>query len=201
MKNLSLFNRLALTVAGALALGACNRSEYAPLSRSTSYLGSQPVAVQAAPVAQPELSSAVVHAPAAKPVAATPTAPQPAEKTVLAPQPVEVAAAAPTVAPTLAAPAVPAKLNMVQRLALKSVAKKLNKLTANAPVLKKRDAAAGTARLDGSLRTALVVILISILVGILASIGGTAGTLLAIIASILFIVGIVLLILYLLDQA
>ena len=204
MKNLSLFNRIALTVVGALALGACNRSEYAMLPKSSpAYLGSTTVAARphaAAAVAATPAPTAEAAAPATQPEALVSTNAPVASATVVASRPATApvaAAPAQASATVAAAPAAPAKLNLVQRLALKKITKKLDKLTANAPMLKKRDATAGTAALDSGLRTALVVLLIGIIVAAFSGVNAVFG----IVGGILVIVGLILLLLYLLDKA
>ncbi|MGI4740421.1 MAG: hypothetical protein ACRYG7_35055 [Janthinobacterium lividum] len=193
MKSLTLsLGRLALVVAGALSLGACNRAEYNGLSQSATHSSSTPVASQAAapyvPVAAEE--SAVVSAPAlAAPSVASvvPSAP-----TVAAVAPIAPLAAAP-VAKRASAP----KLNLVQRLALRKVTKKLDKLTAQLPQLKKQDASAARGGLDGNLRSALLFGLVGL---ILLLFSGVAD-IFAILGTILLIIGLVFLVLWLLDQA
>ncbi|AMR28713.1 hypothetical protein A0257_17465 [Hymenobacter psoromatis] len=58
MQNLtSALSRLAVVLTGALALGSCNRAEYAFLPKSASYLGTTTAAPKArvapAPIATP----------------------------------------------------------------------------------------------------------------------------------------------------
>ena len=207
MKNLSsLLSRTLLTVTAALALGACNRSEYAMLPRSASYLGTTPVASTprpAAPVAVASQSEAKTApalaktAPALTPapekaVVAAPAAAVPARSTAKAPQAVAVEAT--PEAATAVAPAAPVKLSLVQRLALKKISKKLDKLTANAPQLKQRDASASTTRLDSNLRTGLLFLL----VGLILSLFGGISAVFAIIGLILAIIGLVFFLLWLL---
>lgn len=218
--SFSLLRRAALTLAGALALGACNRAEYAMLPRSASYLGTKaatvaprpaaPVAANpqaAAPVASPATPSATALAPEAvittpKAVAKTPAAtttpvavapPAPATATPVAP------AAAP-LAPEAAvatAPAAPAKLNLVQRLAMKKISKQLNKLAAQSPQLKQRDAAAGTSRVGGNLRSAIIFGVVGL---ILTLLGGIAG-IFYVLGVIFILIGLVFLLLWVLDEA
>lgn len=210
--SFSLFRRAALATVAALSLAACNRAEYAVLPKSPAYLGSAPARVATRPTA-PAIAAApavaVVPAPAEAPATLEPQV-APAKLTFKAPKTVAVAvpqselAAPVAVAPAAlqapavaAAPAAPARLNLVQRLMLKKVSKQLDKLMAKSPQLKQRSAAAGTARLDSGLRSALIVLLIGV---ILAAFSGVAG-IFGILGAILIIVGLVLLLIYLLDQA
>lgn len=189
MKNLSLtLGRLSLVLATALSLGACSRAEYTPLAQATTQPASTPVAQASyVPVAAEASATVTATAPVA-PVATAPVAAQAAP-----------AAAAPEVAPaTPAAKAVTApKLNQVQRLALRKVAKKLDKLTAQAPQLKKRDASAARGGLDSNLRSAILFGLVGLIVLLFAGVSWIFGT----IGTILLIVGLVFLVLWLLDQA
>lgn len=203
----SLVHRAALVVAGALALGACSRAEYAMLPKSPAYLGTKNVAVAPRPAAQPAPATVAAATEPAAPVAApapaavanvvprrapvaktTPTvAAAPVVATPVAPAPVVAAPAAATTSE--AAPAAP-KLNLVQRLALKKISKKLEKLAANSPQLKQRDAAASTSRINGNLRTGIILLIIGLLVGLL---NGLIGTIIA-------IIGLIFVVLWLLDE-
>lgn len=201
MKNTtSTLGRLAVVLAGALALGACNRAEYATLPRSASYLGSTTVASvpRSAPAATATAPIAATPAPAAEaPAAAVAVSPA-----VTTPAPA-VVAAAPVATPKAEAPAMAApratapaataaapKLNLVQRLALAKVTKKLNKLAASIPQLKQKDATADTARISGNLRTGLILLLVGLIVGIFSNwVGG-----------IIAIIGLVFIVLWLLDE-
>ena len=89
------------------------------------------------------------------------------------------------------------KLNLVQRLALRKVAKKLDKLTAQAPQFKKHDAAAARGGLDSNLRSALLFGLIGLILLLFSGISPAFY----IVGTILLIVGLVFLVLWLLDQA
>jgi hypothetical protein len=206
MQNLtSTMGRLAVVLAGALALGSCNRAEYATLPRSASYMGtatatskahvavSSPIA--AAPVATaPEVAAApVAEAPLAATTAA-PAAPVAAEApaarvAAVAPRTQAVEAPAAAAAAPAAVAAAP-KLNLAQRIALAKVTKKLNKLTANAPQLKKGDNTAHTARINGNLRTGIILLLVGLIVGIFS---GLIGTIIA-------LIGVIFLVLWLLDE-
>lgn len=187
MKNpVSTLSRLAVVLTGALALGSCSRAEYAFLPKSASYLGTTTAApkvraatptpapeTQAPAATAPEITVATTPAPsateAAAPVAAVPTPPASAE------------------APIAAAPHQP---SLVQRLALAKVTKKLNKLAAKTPQFKQGDNTAHTTRIDGNLRTGIILLLIGLLVGIL---NGTIGTIIA-------IIGLIFIVLWLLDS-
>jgi hypothetical protein len=203
MQNLtSTMGRLAVVLAGALALGSCNRAEYATLPRSASYMGTatatskarvavaSPIAatqVATAPevtVATAPVAEAPVAAPAVAPIAVAPAAPVVAA----APQAAEAPAVAATVATPDAVAAAP-KLNLVQRMALAKVTKKLNKLTANASKLNKGDNTAHTARINGNLRTGIILLLVGLIVGI----SGLIGTIIA-------LIGVIFLVLWLLDE-
>jgi len=74
-------------------------------------------------------------------------------------------------------------------LALAKVTKKLDKLAAKSSQFKKHDATASTARIDGNLRTGIILVVIGLLVGLL---NGLIGTIIA-------IIGVVFLALWLLD--
>ena len=135
MKNPYL-SLVALAVAAA-SFSSCSKSNYAFTPNVPSYLGTTsrnvakaPAAATPAPVAEAPVASAPVAAvvPATAPVAAAP-APV-ATRPAAAPAAAEVAApiaAAPVVA---AAPTPPAKLNLVQRLAMNKVLKRLTKAEA-----------------------------------------------------------------------
>lgn len=195
MKNLSLpLGRFAVVLAGALSLGACNRAPYTTLPSSTANLGSTPIARQQPAGNQAAASaSAVVTAPAAP---TPPPAPKAAEALPAAPVVAAApAASAPVALAPVAQPAPTPKLNLVQRLALRKLTKKLDKLASQAPQFKKHDATAKTARIEGNLRSAILFGLISLIFFIIG--GGFFNTL----GAILFIIGIVFLVLWVLDQA
>jgi hypothetical protein len=194
----STMGRLAVVFAAALTLGSCNRAEYATLPRSASYMGTA-TATQKARVA---VSSPIAAAPAtaapevaAAPVAEAPVA-APAVTAVASAAPeapaARVAAAAPRTQAAAAPDAVAAapKLNLAQRIALAKVTKKLNKLAANTPQLKKGDNTAHTARINGNLRTGIILLLVGLIVGIFS---GLIGTIIA-------LIGVIFLVLWLLDE-
>ena len=197
MKNLTLsLGRLAVIVAGALSLGACSRSEYAFQPKGASYLGSTPVARQRA-VAAPApaiaaTGSAVVTAPApaAPAVSVAPEAPIAAQPASAAAAPAaSVAEASQAIAPAAKATATP-KPNLAQRLALRKITKKLDKLASQALQFKKHDATASTSRISGNLRTGLVLLLVGLIVSIFSNLIGT----------IIALIGLVFIVLWLLDE-
>jgi hypothetical protein len=198
MKNLSLsLGRLSLVLVTAFSLGACGRSDYAAVSQAATQPASTTIAQNTpyVPVAGDASATVVAAAPAA-PVAVQP-APVPAEAT-----PAATVATAPAVAPTpVAAPVAKAatapKPNLVQRLALRKITKKLDKLTAQVPQLKKQDASAARGGIDGNLRSAILFGLVGL---ILTLFGGVSGVF-YVVGTILLIIGLVFLVLWLLDQA
>ncbi|MGI4862548.1 MAG: hypothetical protein ACRYFZ_01400 [Janthinobacterium lividum] len=203
MKNLTLsLGRLAVVLAGALSLGACSRADYASNSRAattplSASVATQPQAAtdQAAPyvpVAAEE--SAVVKAPlatSAAPVAATPAVA--AASVPAAAVPTEVAAPVATAPTAKPAP----KFNVMQRLALRKITKKLDKLTAQLPQLKKQDASAARGGLDSNLRSAILFGLIGLIVLLFSGVSNVF----AILGTIFLIIGLVFLVLWVLDQA
>ena len=195
MKNLTLsLSRFALVVASALSLGACNRAEYPGVSsatRSNSSTVASQLATPYVPVAAEE--SAVVSAPALT----TPSVAAVLPATQSAPAVVAKAPAATLAAAPVARPAATPKLNLVQRLALHKVTKKLDKLTAQLPQLKKQDARAARGGLDGNLRSALLFGL----VGLILLLFSGVSNIFAVVGTILLIIGLVFLVLWLLDQA
>jgi Na+/melibiose symporter-like transporter len=86
---------------------------------------------------------------------------------------------------------------LVQRLALKKISKKLDKLAAQSPQLKQRDAAAGTARVGGNLRSAIIFGIVGLLLTLL---GGIAG-IFYVLGVIFIVIGLVFLLLWVLDEA
>lgn len=198
MKNLTLsFGHLVLVVASALSLGACSRADYATNSRAATPLSASVATPSQAtpyvPVAAEE--SAVVKAPASATPAPAVVAVQPA---AAAPAPVAtMPAAAPSpVASSPAAQPAP-KLNLVQRLALHKITKKLDKLTAQVPQLKKHDASAARGGLDSNLRSAILFGLVGLIVLLFSGVSNVF----AILGTILLIIGLVFLVLWVLDQA
>jgi hypothetical protein len=208
MQNLtSTLGRFAVVLAGALTLGSCSRSDYAFLPKSASYLGTttaapkarRPLAQVAAPatVAQAPVTAPAAEAPAVAPeivIATAPTAtPRVATAPVAAAQAPAQAAATSTASATpdaTVATAAPKSLNLVQRMALAKVTKKLNKLADKSSQFKQGDNTAHTARISGNLRTGLILLLIGLIVGIFS---GLIGTIIA-------LIGVIFLVLWLLDE-
>lgn len=204
MQNLtSTFGRLAVVLASALTLSSCSRSDYAFLPKSASYLGTTTAAPKVRPVVAPVATPApVAQAPAAAPapvaetpavapeiVVATAPAPQAAPRQAAAPQAQAQPVAEPAADATVAT-AAPKKLNLVQRLALAKVTKKLNKLAASSSQFKQGDNTAHTARINGNLRTGLILLLIGLIVGIFSNIIGL----------IIALIGVIFIVLWLLDE-
>lgn len=210
MKHLfSPLTKLFAVAACALTLGSCNRAEYAMLPKSSSYHGVARVAapVPAAPAATvvttPAAEKAVV---ATAPSVATVTpAPTPVVAPAVATAPARMEKAAPVVAAvpaaaTIVAQAAPRKLNLMQRLAVAKVTRKLEKVAQKA-TSDRHSNAASTQRLDGKLRQGLILLVVGLLIGIVGgAVGGTIGGIIALLGLILVIIGVVLVILYLLDS-
>ncbi|MDO7885412.1 hypothetical protein [Hymenobacter cheonanensis] len=206
MQNLtSTFGRLAVVLAGALTLGSCSRADYAFLPKSASYLGTTMAAPKVRPTvalaATPtEVAQTPVAAPA--PVAAMPavapeivvaTAPAPQAAPTQAPAPKAAAQAAPAakaMPDATVATAAPKSLNLVQRMALAKVTKKINKLASKSSQFKQGDNTAHTARINGNLRTGIILLLVGLIVGIFS---GLIGTIIA-------LIGVIFLVLWLLDE-
>ncbi|RZL03336.1 MAG: hypothetical protein EOO62_21595 [Hymenobacter sp.] len=205
MKNLSLsLGRLAVVVASALSLGACSRADYASNSQAASTPLSASVATQPAALSQaaPYVPVAAKESAVVKTPLATSAAPMTAEPVATAPAaaPAMVAAAPIQAAtPVATAPAAkPApKFNLVQRMALHKVTKKLDKLTAQLPQLKKQDARAARGGLDSNLRSAILFGLIGLIVLLFSGVSNVF----AILGTIFLIIGLVFLVLWVLDQA
>ena len=206
MQNLtSTLGRFAVVLASALAFSSCSRSDYAFLPKSASYLGTttaapkvrRSVAVAAAPaeVAQaPVVAPApVAEAPAVAPEITVATAPAPRvapTPAAVTQAPVQVAPATSAMPDATVATAAPKSLNLVQRMALAKVTKKLNKLADKSSQFKQGDNTAHTARISGNLRTGLILLLIGLIVGIFS---GLIGTIIA-------LIGVVFIVLWLLDE-
>lgn len=203
MKNhFSTFSKLLAATVCALSLGSCGRAEYAMLPKGASYHG---VARAATPVraATPALAVAPAAAPVAEAASVPTTAAVPA-------QPATVAAAnraTETVAPRTSAStpaaiaaATPApKLNLVQRIAMNKVTRKMDKLMQKAGSVRQHNNTASTARggISGNLRTGLILLLVGLLIGALGGISYIFG----VIGGIIAIIGLIFIILWLLDQA
>lgn len=197
MKNLlPTLSRLAVVLTGALALGSCSRAEYAFLPKSASYLGTTTAAPKAraaaptpTPVAQmpaavaPEITVATPPV-VSVPVAAAPVAPRPAA----APTP-------PAPAEAVAPAATPPKLNLVQRLAVNKMMRKLEKQTQKITA-RRGDNTASTTRsnLDSKLRYAIIFGAIGLILLLFP------GSLIHTVATILFIIALLFLLFWLLDN-
>ena len=200
----STLSRLTVVLAGALALGSCSRSEYAFLPRSASYLGTTtaaPKARKAAPavVVAPAPAAEVAAAPVAVPAAVAPVVNSPATpktsvattlQTSTTPQ-----ASADEAATVAAVPTTAPKLNLVQRLALNKVMRKLDKQTQKMSArLGESKSAAARSGIDGKLRYAIIFGAISLIFFV---IGGSVGNL---IGAILLIIALLFLLFWLLDN-
>lgn len=179
---LALRHSLAVCLVAAAALTSCNRAEYAALPQTASpYHGTQYTVTAPKPAAP---ATEVAVAPAAPVVA-------PQEAPVATPAPVVAAAPAPA-----AKPAKAPKLNLMQKALVNKVVKQANKVASKVQVKQKSETAA-TNRLDGNIRTGIILVLVGLLVSLLSFISGIFGVLGGIIA----IVGIVFIVLGLLDMA
>lgn len=199
MKNhFSAVSKLVAAAICALSLGSCSRAEYAMLPKGASYHG---VARAATPVRA--ATPTTIAAPAAAPLAdANPVVPAeaavPAQRATIAAPAAKVApvAAAPVVSATapaaVAATAVAPKLNLVQRLAVGKLTRKMDKLVQKTGSVRPHDNTASTAKggISGNLRTGLILLLVGLLVGL---INGLIGTIIA-------LIGLIFIILWLFDQ-
>ena len=201
MQNLtSTLGRLAVVLTTTLALASCNRAEYAFLPKSAAYLGTTTAAPKAhvaptpAPAAQAPAPLAETPAVAPEIVVATP-APTPRAATAAAPTPPAPAQAAP--APEVATVTTPApkRLNLLQRLAVNKVMRKLEKQTQKITA-RQSDNTASTTRsnLDSKLRYAIIFGAIGLIFFVIG--GGVANT----VGTILFIVALLFLLFWLLDN-
>ena len=205
MKNLFSLTKLVALATCALTLGSCSRSEYAMLPQGSSYHGVSRVAT---PV---PAASAAISTQVAEPVVATApatTSEAPIATTTPAVQPVKEAAhlvapaviAASSLGTAAAATASPApKLNVMQRLTLNKVTRKVDKLMQKA-ALSRHDNTAATSKtsaISGNLRTGLIFLLVGLLISLFSGISGIFG----IIGAIFAVIGLVFIILWLLDQA
>ena len=197
MKNtFSPFAKLIAVAACALTLGSCSRAEYAMLPKGGSYHGVTRVAtpVPTAPVASPAPAADAVVAPAmalgTTTADATPTTTKLVAK---AAKPVAATRALETASTVVATPA--PKLNVLQRIALNKVTRKVDKLMQKSGTVRQHDNTASTARgISGNLRTGLILLLVGLLVSIFGGIFGLIGAIIA-------VIGLVFIILWLLDQA
>ena len=206
MKNLSAsFAKITAVVACALTLGSCNRAEYAMLPKSSSYHGvaraSTPVPAKAEAPAMP----AVADLKTAEPTVAPELVPAVASAT---PAPLKAATAGPaSPVGSLAVPtqtitsatqstvAVPVrKPNAIQRLALNKVTKKVDKLVQRVTA-RQYDNTVSTAKsgVTGNLRLGIILMVIGALIALLPGLFRLLGL-------IIFIVGVLFLLLWVLDQ-
>ncbi|WP_216680291.1 hypothetical protein [Hymenobacter siberiensis] len=192
------FAKLVALAACALTLGSCSRSEYAMLPKGSSYHGVTRVATPVpaatpATAVMPAAESGATVAPAAvatvQPAALATVAAAPAAKTMA-----RVATPATAVQVPAAVVAAPApKLNLVQRMALSKVTRKMDKLMQKSGSVRQHDNTASTsstAAISGNLRIGIILLLVGLLVGLL---NGLIGTIIA-------IIGLIFIILWLLDQ-
>ena len=197
MKNLvSPFAKLIAVAACALTLGSCSRSEYAMLPKGGSYHGvtrvSTPVPATAETVAAP---AAAETRPAAAPVVAV----APVTKAPTAAKTPAAVLESPAAAATVAATPAP-KLNLVQRMALSKVTRKMEKMVQKSGSVRQHDNTASTSKttaISGNLRTGIILLLVGLLVSLFSGISGIFG----IIGAIIAIIGLIFIILWLLDQA
>lgn len=202
MKHLSKFLPKLLAVGAiALSMSSCNRAEYAMLPKTTPYHGTSYTTPKPAPapaVANEEVAqteAATLEATEKNVAVTAPVAEAPAVAVApKAAQPAPAAKAAQAV-PTAAPAAAPRKLNLVERVALNKVAKKMDKLTSKVQI-KQRGEAADANALSGNLRTGVILILVGLLISLLSFISGIFG----VIGGIIAIIGLIFIILYLLDE-
>lgn len=176
------FSKLVAVVACALSLGSCNRAEYALLPKGSSYHGVSRAATPVPAAPAPVSESVPAGTPATAPVQPAANATPPA-----APAPVTPArrhaltSTTPTHQPTA-----------LQRLALRQVTRKVDKLVQKSTTARAHDNTASTTKggISGNLRTGIILLLIGLLVGILNSFVGT----------IIAIIGLIFIVLWLLDQ-
>ncbi|MBC6610753.1 hypothetical protein H8B15_07450 [Hymenobacter sp. BT507] len=181
---LSLQRGFVALLVTATALTSCNRAEYAMLPKTSAYHGTQYTVTAPKPAAE-------------APVAVATTPEVAAEAPVAASAPVAVVAPAPVAQPAPAAKAAKApKLNLMQKALVNKVTKQANKVASKMQV-KQKSETAETNRLDGNIRTGIILVLVGLLVSLLSFVSGIFGVLGGIIA----IVGIVFIILGLLDMA
>ena len=201
MKNFfSPFAKLIAVAACALTLGSCSRAEYAMLPKGSSYHGVSRVATpvpaaETATVATPTLATEpAAIAPQATPEATVATLAPAAKPAAKAAQPVAAPAASVSnigTASTIAAPA--HKLNVLQRIAVNKMTRKMDKLMQNSATARQHDNTASTTRsggISGNLRIGIILVLVGVLIGIISPLVGT----------IVAIIGLIFIILWLLDQ-
>ena len=171
------FARLIALVACVVSLGSCSRSDYAMLPKGASYAGNSHV------------STPVSAAPA--PAAVANTAPAVAQAPVAAPAAVAKAQPAATAQPAAIATAKAPRLNLVQRLTVKALVNKAKKSTSHANT-------ASTQKIEGNLRTAILLGAIGLVTEILGIAVGSS--IIYLIGAILLVVAAVFFILWLVDK-
>ena len=205
MKNLvSPFAKLIAVAACALTLGSCSRSEYAMLPKGGSYHGvtrvSTPVPATAETVAAPAAAPAIATTAAEiQPTAAPVVAVAPVTKAPAAAKTPAAVLESPAAAATVAATPAP-KLNLVQRIALSKVTRKMEKMVQKSGSVRQHNNTASTSKtaaISGNLRTGLILLLVGLLISLFAGINGIFG----IIGAIVAVIGLIFIILWLLDQA
>lgn len=202
MQNLtSTLCRLVVVLTGALALSSCSRAEYAFLPKSASYLGTATAASRAhAIVAAPAIPTVVASSASEVAVVEAPVTGAPTQEVTTSATAVPSAKAvaleaksiaAASVAVTTATPVATAKPNLVQRLALNKVMRKLDKQTQKI-MARRGDNTSSTARgsISGNLRIGIILLLIGLLVSFL---NGFIGGIIA-------VIGLIFVVLWLLDQ-
>jgi len=189
MKHVSgILQKLTAVVAVAAALSSCNRAEYATLPQTSSYHGTQYVAAKPteAPVATP--TPAVAPAAEVAPASVTVATPAPAAAKA------SVAVEAPVAKSAVAAKPAAQKLTLMQKALVNKVVKKADKVASKMQLKQHQDTAAAT-RLDGNIRTGIILLIVGLLVSLLAFISGIFG----LVGGIIAVVGVIFLILGLLD--
>ncbi|MCB2407531.1 hypothetical protein [Hymenobacter lucidus] len=207
MKHVSgLLQKLTAFAAVVVALSSCNRAEYAMLPKTSSYHGAEHRSVSVKPASVATPTPEAVAAPEA--VAVAPKA-EAAPAAVAAPKAVAAApaaskatvAAAPAQAEAAQGPVAPAKakrkLNVLERAMVAKVVKKADKLS-NKMQLNKHSEAASANKLQGKLRQGIILVLIGILVEILGA--ALSSGIIYLLGALLILVGLVLIVLYLLDE-
>ncbi len=205
--NFPSFAKLVAVAACALTLGSCSRAEYAMLPKGGSYHGVTRVATPVPAATPAAVAATPAAAPAAAPMAATSVAPTelpmataPVQTVKRQAQAVASAAVASTPGTALTVAAAPApKLNVMQRLALNKVTRRVDKLMQKATARQHDNTAATTktSAISGNLRTGLIFLLVGLLISLFSGISGIFG----VIGAIFAIIGLVFIILWLLDQA
>lgn len=178
---------LALTVLISAGLSSCNRAEYAMLPKTSSYHGTERVAVTK-PAATP--APAVAEAPVATAPAAEVAAMAPAAKAAPA------VAAAP-VAAKKAAAATSAKPSIMQKMLVKKALKGADKVAAKVLVKKHSDVSKSN-KLEGKLRQGVILLVLGLVIQILG--GAIGSSIIILLGGILALIGLILIVLYLLDE-